>query len=170
MANLLEQEAERLKRIYGVRYHTHIENNLDSLSHDLAAAPGSVALEQGIMFLSRGLPSPTPNTRRRCYVRRIKRSERRGRKLETELIKATWPQFSVPFKMSDTIETSVAVEQLKCIRESWKELGRTKLKTPEYQTLLNKIRVLSAEYQVLVNAREKPDAQDKSLPELRTDA
>jgi hypothetical protein len=89
MANLLEQEAERLKRIYGVCYHKHIENNLESLLHDIAAVPGSVAVEQGIMFLRRGLPSLTPRRRRPGYVRRIKRSERCRRELESELPKAT---------------------------------------------------------------------------------
>jgi hypothetical protein len=169
MLNLLEQEAERLKRIYGVRYHKHIENNLESLLRDMAATPGSVAVEQGIMYLSRGLPSLTPGTRRRCHVRRIKRSERLRRKLESELPKATWPRFSVPLEMSLTNETSVATEQLRRVRESWRQLGHTKLNTPEYQTLLNEIAVLSAEYQVLINARKKPEAQGKSVPQLTTD-
>jgi hypothetical protein len=42
------------------------------------------------------------------------------------------------------------------IQELWHELGRTKSSAPEYETLLEKIRVLSAEYQVIVEAAKKP--------------
>jgi hypothetical protein len=53
-------------------------------------------------------------------------------------------------------ETKVAVEILKRIQELWHELGRTKSDAAGYETLLNKIRVLSAEYQDLVDAAKKP--------------
>jgi hypothetical protein len=43
-------------------------------------------------------------------------------------------------------EANPAVEILKRIQRLWDELGRTKLKTPEYEALLEKIRTLSAEY------------------------
>lgn len=53
-------------------------------------------------------------------------------------------------------ETNVAVEKLQRIQELWHELGRTKSNAPGYETLLEKIRVLSAEYQELVDAARKP--------------
>jgi hypothetical protein len=53
-------------------------------------------------------------------------------------------------------ETNVAIEKLQRIQELWRELGRTESNTPGYETLLKKIRVLSAEYQELVDAAWKP--------------
>jgi hypothetical protein len=53
-------------------------------------------------------------------------------------------------------ETNVAVEKLQRIQDLWRELGRTQSNAPEYETLLKKIRVLSAEYQELVDAARKP--------------
>ena len=53
-------------------------------------------------------------------------------------------------------ETHIAVEKLQRIQELWRELGRTKSNAPGYETLLKKIRVLSAEYQELVDAARKP--------------
>ena len=40
---------------------------------------------------------------------------------------------------------NAAVEKLTRIQQLWKEIGRTKSKTPEYETLMAKIRTLSAE-------------------------
>jgi hypothetical protein len=54
-------------------------------------------------------------------------------------------------------ETDVAVEKLQRIQKLWVELGRTKFNTTEYRILMEKIRVLSAEYQALVDAPNKPD-------------
>jgi hypothetical protein len=54
-------------------------------------------------------------------------------------------------------ETTIAVKKLKRIQQLWTELGRTKSDAPEYETLLKKIRVLSAEYQALVDACKKPE-------------
>ena len=42
MANLLEQEADRLKRQYGTRYHEQIDKNLEWVSREMSAVPGSV--------------------------------------------------------------------------------------------------------------------------------
>ena len=53
-------------------------------------------------------------------------------------------------------ETKDAVEILKRIQELWHELGRTKSNAPGYEALWNKIRVLSDEYQELVDAAKKP--------------
>jgi hypothetical protein len=53
-------------------------------------------------------------------------------------------------------ETNVAIEKLQRIQELWRELGRTESNAPGYETLLKKIRVLSAEYQELVDAARKP--------------
>jgi len=53
-------------------------------------------------------------------------------------------------------KANVAVEKLERIQELWREIGRTRANAPEYETLLKKIRVLSAEYQELVDAARKP--------------
>ncbi len=52
--NLLEQEAERLKSVYGSRYHKLIEHNLKWVSEGMSA--GGVAVQEGLIALSRGLP------------------------------------------------------------------------------------------------------------------
>jgi hypothetical protein len=52
-------------------------------------------------------------------------------------------------------EANVALDKLQAIQHLWTELGRTGLNTPEYEALMNKIRVLSAEYQALVDAALK---------------
>ncbi len=57
---------------------------------------------------------------------------------------------------SDMNETKVAVEKVQRIQELWRELGRTESSAPGYEALLKKIRVLSAEYQELVDAARKP--------------
>jgi hypothetical protein len=50
-------------------------------------------------------------------------------------------------------ESSVAIEKLEAIQKLWVELGRVRLKSQEYETLLEKIRVLSAEYQLLIESK-----------------
>jgi hypothetical protein len=40
--------------------------------------------------------------------------------------------------------------RLQRIQQLWKEIQRAKPNTPEYETLMKQIRVLSAEYQALV--------------------
>jgi len=47
-------------------------------------------------------------------------------------------------------------DTLNRIQSLWKELERTKPDTSEYAALMNKIRVLSDEYSVLVDAPKKP--------------
>jgi hypothetical protein len=54
-------------------------------------------------------------------------------------------------------DTNVAVDKLQRIQQLWVELGRTKLNTPEYQSILEKIRALSAEYQAVVDAHKKTE-------------
>jgi hypothetical protein len=53
-------------------------------------------------------------------------------------------------------KSDIAVEKLQRIQELWRELGRTRAGAPEYETLLKKIPVLSAEYQALLDAARKP--------------
>jgi len=61
-------------------------------------------------------------------------------------------------------EINVAVHKLQLIQQAWSELGHTNRNAPEYQTLMNKIRVLSAEYKALIDARRKPGGSNESLP------
>jgi hypothetical protein len=60
-------------------------------------------------------------------------------------------------------ETNVAVRKLQLILQAWSELGHTHQNTPEYEALMNKIRVLSVEYKALVDARRKPEGSNESL-------
>src|SRR5271169_5007187 len=48
-------------------------------------------------------------------------------------------------------ETNAAVEKLEGIQTLWRAPGRTKKNSPDYESLINKIRVLSAEYRVMVD-------------------
>jgi hypothetical protein len=57
---------------------------------------------------------------------------------------------------SEMNETKVAIEKLQRIQELWRELGRMESSAPGYETLLKKIRILSAEYQKHVDAAKKP--------------
>jgi Resolvase, N terminal domain len=57
MPNLLELEAERLKRKYGVRYHPLIDLNPKSVSEQMKAAPSSISIHEGRIALSAGLPT-----------------------------------------------------------------------------------------------------------------
>lgn len=56
-------------------------------------------------------------------------------------------------------EHRIAVEHLERIQKLWVELERTRPNTPEYQTLIKEIRVLSTEYQALVDAHQNPGKQ-----------
>jgi hypothetical protein len=56
MGNLLEQEADRLKGKYGLRYHELIDRNLTFISGEMSAVPGSVDVNEELLALSRGLP------------------------------------------------------------------------------------------------------------------
>jgi hypothetical protein len=56
-----------------------------------------------------------------------------------------------------------AANKLKSIRKLWEELARTRLRTAEYQAIMKRIRVLSAEYQVLVGASEKPEKSERVI-------
>ena len=47
-------------------------------------------------------------------------------------------------------------ETLQRIQQMWKELERMGPKTPEYEALIVKIRVLSAEYLALIDTPKKP--------------
>jgi hypothetical protein len=53
-------------------------------------------------------------------------------------------------------DTNPAINKLQRIQKLWVELGRTGLRTPEYETIMERIRVPSAEYQSLVDASPKP--------------
>jgi hypothetical protein len=48
------------------------------------------------------------------------------------------------------------IEKLQHIKELWIELRKTKPDTIEYRELLKKIRALSAEYQALAGAKDRP--------------
>jgi len=76
MANLLEQEAERLKREYGPSYYKTIDGNLKSVSEQMSAAPGSIDISEGLIALCYGLPSLT----RKRQQRRRRLPPKRGRK------------------------------------------------------------------------------------------
>lgn len=54
-------------------------------------------------------------------------------------------------------KAALALEKLRRIQLLWTELGRTRLGTPEYETLMAEIRALSSEYRALVDALRKPE-------------
>jgi hypothetical protein len=54
-------------------------------------------------------------------------------------------------------EMSRTFAKLQAIERLWAELERTKVNDPEYEMLIEKIRVQSAEYQALVDAPQKPE-------------
>jgi hypothetical protein len=66
MMDLLEQEAERLKEKYP-GHHRLIEDNLKWVNAEMAAVPGSVAIQEGLIALSTGLPSLTGRRPRGAY-------------------------------------------------------------------------------------------------------
>jgi hypothetical protein len=73
MANQLEVGAEGLKRKYGTRHHELIDRNLKRVSEQMAAAPSSIAIQEGVIALSEGLPPrsrPLTLTRKRAYRRK----------------------------------------------------------------------------------------------------
>jgi hypothetical protein len=53
--------------------------------------------------------------------------------------------------------SNIGIDKLKCIHKLWAELGRTRSHTPEYETNMNRIRALSAEYQAVVDGSNKPE-------------
>jgi hypothetical protein len=53
------------------------------------------------------------------------------------------------------IDTNAAIQKLERIQQLWQELGRTKSGTPEYEVLLKRIHVLSAEYEALLPTPKK---------------
>jgi len=59
MANLLEQEAERLKAKYPLFYHPTIRHNLKWVSEEMALKAGSVDISVGLIAMSTDLPSLT---------------------------------------------------------------------------------------------------------------
>jgi hypothetical protein len=54
-------------------------------------------------------------------------------------------------------EKDPAIPRLRRIREMWKELQKTEENSPEYERLVEQIRVLATEYKALVNAPKKPE-------------
>jgi hypothetical protein len=61
-------------------------------------------------------------------------------------------------------ELNAAVHKLQLILQAWSELGHTNRNTPEYKTLMNKIRVLSVEYKALVDEPRKRGGSNESPP------
>ena len=53
--------------------------------------------------------------------------------------------------------SNIAIVKLERIQQLWVELGQTRSHTPEYETNMNRIRVLSAEYQAVVDGSKKPE-------------
>ncbi len=52
-------------------------------------------------------------------------------------------------------DESVAIDKLRRIEDLWEQLKAAKTSTSEYETLIKEIRVLSVEYQKLVEAVKK---------------
>jgi hypothetical protein len=53
--------------------------------------------------------------------------------------------------------SNIAIDKLERIQQLWVELGRSRSHTSEYETNMNRIRVLSAEYQAIVDGPKKPE-------------
>jgi hypothetical protein len=47
------------------------------------------------------------------------------------------------------------LSKLQCIHQLWLELGGVRLRSPEFEELMIRIRLLSAEYQEIVDAPQK---------------
>jgi hypothetical protein len=80
MEDALETEARLLKEKWPERYHPQIDRNLRWVSKEMDAKPGGVALQEGLIALTEGLPSQVPPARqeRKTAVRRgITRKNRR---------------------------------------------------------------------------------------------
>jgi len=56
--------------------------------------------------------------------------------------------------------TGAAVAKLGRIQQLWLELGRAALYSPEYEKLIEEIRVASCEYEALVNPPKKPEKSE----------
>ena len=52
--------------------------------------------------------------------------------------------------------SNITIDKLERIQQLWAELGRTRPHTPQYETNMNRIRVLSAEYEEVVDGSTKP--------------
>lgn len=77
--NLLEEEAERLKSEYGARWHKTIESNLRWVSEEMRNSPSSIAIQEGMIALSRGLPlSNETGPKKKKVVRRRRASHRKN--------------------------------------------------------------------------------------------
>lgn len=55
--------------------------------------------------------------------------------------------------------TDEALWTLERIQNLWKELGQIEQSSPECEKLMGQIRVLSEEYEHLIDAAEKPDTR-----------
>jgi hypothetical protein len=77
MGNLLEQEAELLKRKYGPQYHKLIEYNFACVIRQMPAGQCGVDVNEGLLALSYGLP-PSPRSSPR--MGRRQRPRKIGRK------------------------------------------------------------------------------------------
>ena len=53
--------------------------------------------------------------------------------------------------------SNLAIDKLTRIQGLWADLGRTRSHTTEYETIMNRIRVLSAEYQAIVESSKTPE-------------
>lgn len=62
MANRLEREAERLKKKYPREHHPTIERNLKSVSEQMT---GSVDISEGLIAMTKDLPSVTARPKKR---------------------------------------------------------------------------------------------------------
>jgi hypothetical protein len=56
--------------------------------------------------------------------------------------------------------TAPSVAKLERIQQLWLELGRAALYSPEYEKLIEEIRVASREYVALVSPPKKPEKSD----------
>jgi hypothetical protein len=77
MPNLLEQEAERLKRKFGPHYYKTIEHNLEFVTKEMSLKRGSVDVSEGLIALSEGLPSLSRSPRRTPTGQTKMRSQKR---------------------------------------------------------------------------------------------
>jgi hypothetical protein len=55
--NLLEEEAQRLKEKYNEHLHPTIDENLKWLTRQMDVRPGGIAVQEGMVALSSGLPN-----------------------------------------------------------------------------------------------------------------
>ena len=70
--DLLRDEAERLKKEYGPRWHAAIEASYNSAIEQMKASPGSIAIQEAMIALTYGLPSQ--NVKPRSRAKRARKS------------------------------------------------------------------------------------------------